>query len=255
MKLETYTPCQTLRPFVQSLINQEMDEASTYTVLPDTGVVVGFQYRGRLSRLEGVAENPLAVSGVSGLADYSRIFRNSPEIGTILVVFHPGMAAPFFRGPLHELFRESVSLDNFMMRSELLCLEEKLGEAQADRERITAIEKFLLGRMKTQRIDPLVTGALTVLHQTRGNIRIAALAECLHTSQSPLEKRFRAVVGASPKKFANIIRMKYLIQTYRQESTLTELSYAAGFYDQAHFIKEFRTFTGETPEDFFLVKR
>jgi hypothetical protein len=60
----------------------------------------------------------LAISGISGLADHSRIFRNSPYVGSVLVFFKAGGAANFFRQPLHEIFRDSVSLDNLMLRSE-----------------------------------------------------------------------------------------------------------------------------------------
>ena len=80
------------------------------------------------------------------------------------------------------------------------------------------------------------------------------LAKQLHISQSPLEKRFRKIVGTSPKKFSSIVRFKHTIQYYNPQSSLTELGYEAGFYDQAHFIKEFKKFTGENPESFFSSK-
>ena len=77
------------------------------------------------------------------------------------------------------------------------------------------------------------------------------LVSGLHVSQSVLEKRFRQVVGASPKKFASIVRFKHTINTYDRNKSLTDLGYEAGFYDQAHFIKEIRHFTGDSPETFF----
>ncbi len=129
MKLETFIPCEALRPFIKSFIIQETLAETTYKVLPDTGLVIGFQYRGKLSRIEDNKTISLSVSGISGLADHARMFQNSADIGTVLVCFKEAGAAPFFGQPLHELFRESVSLDNFMLRSELLCLEEKLAEA------------------------------------------------------------------------------------------------------------------------------
>ena len=58
-------------------------------------------------------------------------------------------------------------------------------------------------------------------------------------------------MGASPKKFASIVRLKNLLQQYPNTGSLTELAYEAGFYDQAHFIKEFKAFTGDTPENYF----
>lgn len=222
--------------------------------MPDTGIVVGFQYKGRLSRLEGDKENRLSISGVSGLTDRSRTFRNSPDIGTILVIFREAGASQFFKEPIHEIFRESISLDNFMLRSELLCLEEMLAEADTDTERIKAIENFFMQRMTHVQPDKLVATALALIHKSKGNIRINELMDQLHISQSPLEKRFRQAVGTSPKKFASIVRLKHVIQQYNPASSLTELGYEAGFYDQAHFIKEFKAFTGDTPQQFFAGK-
>jgi len=251
MKLDTYIPCDILKPFVKSFAVQETTTESTYKILPDTSLVIGFQYRGRLSRLQNNTETPLSISGVSGLADHSRIFKNSPDIGTVLIFFKEAGAIQFFRQPLHELFRESVSLDNFMLRSELLCLEEQLTEAKTDIQRITVVEHFLINRMTNTEPDKLVLAALALIHKNKGNIRIKELTEQLFISQSPLEKRFRQAVGASPKKFASIVRLKNIIQHYDSANSLAALGYETGFYDQAHFIKEFKAFTGETPEKFF----
>lgn len=138
-----------------------------------------------------------------------------------------------------------------MLRSELLCLEEQLTEAKTDIQRITVVEHFLINRMTNTEPDKLVLAALALIHKNKGNIRIKELTEQLFISQSPLEKRFRQAVGASPKKFASIVRLKNVIQHYDSANSLAALGYETGFYDQAHFIKEFKVFTGETPEKFF----
>jgi AraC-like DNA-binding protein len=239
---------------VKSFAVQETADETAYKVLPETGLVIGFQYKGRLSRIDKQIETTLSISGISGLADHSRTFKNSPDIGTVLVFFKEAGATPFFKQPLHELFRESVSLDNFMLRSELLYLEEQLAEATSDNSRITVVENFLISRMTATEPDKLVLAALAIIHKSKGNIRIKELTEQLHISQSPLEKRFRQAVGAPPKKFASLVRLKYVIQQYSSANSLTELGYEAGFYDQAHFIKEFKTLTGDTPEKFFTDK-
>lgn len=251
MKYDQYIPCDLLKPFVQSLVISEATNESAYKVLPGTGLVIGFQYKGRLSNIVNQQEIRLSTSGISGLADHFKIFKNTFDIGTVLVVFKEGGAVHFFREPLHELFRESVSLDNFMLRSELLSFEDKLMAAKTDRERIQTVEKFLIGRMNAIEPDKLVLAALALIHKHKGNIRIKEIAEQLHSSQSPLEKRFRQVVGTSPKKFASIVRFKHILAQYKPGLSLTELGYEAGFYDQAHFIKEFKLFTGQTPEKFF----
>ena len=254
MKNLTFLPCDILKPFIRSFVISEAEYESTYKVLPDTGLVIGFQYKGRLHKIENNKSASLAISGISGLADYGRTFHNSANIGTVLVFFKEAGAPQFFRQPLHELFRESVSLDNFMVRSELLYLEEELAEAKSDNERIASVEKFLIARMRNTEPDKLVLAALALIHKSKGNIRISELMDQLHISQSPLEKRFRQAVGTSPKKFASIVRLKNVVLHYNPKSSLTELGYAAGFYDQAHFIKEFKAFTGDTPEKFFSDK-
>ena len=255
MKFDTYIPCDILKPFVKSFAVQETTMENIYKVLPDTSLVIGFQYKGRLSRMQNNSEIPLSILGVSGLSDHSKTFKNSPDIGTILIFFKEAGATQFFKQPIHELFRESVSLDNFMLRCELLCLEEQLAEAKTDKQRIATVEQFLINRMTSAKPDKLVLAALSFIHKSKGKIRIKELMEQLHISQSPLEKRFRQAVGASPKKFASIVRFKNIVQQCDTANSLTELGYEAGFYDQAHFIKEFKTFTGDTPEKFFSDKK
>lgn len=244
-------PCEALRPFIGSFVVTETNEESTYRVLPGTGLVIGFQYKGRLWRVEDRSEIPLSVSGITGLGDHARRFKNSADIGTVLVFFKDGGASQFFTQPLHELFRQSVSLDNFMLRSELLCLEEQLAEAATAADRVGVVERFLITRMRSAEPDKLVLAALALIYKSRGTIRMTELAGQLHTSQSPLEKRFRRSVGSSPKKFASIVRLKNILSQHGSVNSLTELGYEAGFYDQAHFIREFKTLTGDTPEDFF----
>ncbi|HWB26831.1 MAG TPA: helix-turn-helix transcriptional regulator [Chitinophagaceae bacterium] len=249
--MATYIPCDALKPFVQSFAIHEQADEQVYRVIPGTGMVLGFQFKGRLSRIKNEVVSPLSTSGITGLQDSYSVFKTQPGTGTVLVYFKDGGAAAFFKQPLHELFRESISLDNFILRSELLLLEEQLCGAKTDGARITIVEKFLLSRINFLPPDPLVVGALSLIHKAKGTLRIEEIAGQLHTSQSPLEKKFRKAIGASPKKFSSIVRLKNAITNRGNETSLTALGYEAGFYDQAHFIKEFKIFTGQTPAEFF----
>lgn len=254
MKFDSYIPSEALKPYVRELIISEATEEKTYKVIPDTGLVIGFQYKGRLTQLMPGGEKSLSASGVTGLLDNYRLFRNAPDTGTVLVYFRETGAAAFFKEPLHELFRESVGLDHFLLHSELLIFEEQLCDAKTDAGRIRLTEAFLLSRLRRTAPDPLAAEAVRLIHLYKGDVRIRELAEQLHISQSPLEKRFRQAVGASPKKFASIVRLRYLLNHYDPDGSTAEMGYEAGFYDQAHFIRTFREFTGETPEVFFRRK-
>jgi methylphosphotriester-DNA--protein-cysteine methyltransferase len=89
------------------------------------------------------------------------------------------------------------------------------------------------------------------IRSTNGNIKIRNLAASMAISIDPFEKRFRRIVGVSPKQFADTIRLRTLIKQYSASENLTGIALEAGYFDQAHFIKDFRTFTGLAPQQFF----
>lgn len=240
-----------LKPYIRELIIQETTEERIYKVLPDTGLVIGFQYKGKLSYLESQSEIALSGSGITGLRDQFRMFKNSADIGSVLVFFKDAGAANFIHQPLHELFRESISLESFIKRTELQQVEEKLFASTSDAEKIRIVEQFLISRLIPNQPDLLVLSAISLIKKRKGNLRISDLITELNISQSPLEKRFRQIVGTSPKKFASIVRFKFVIENFQSVDSLYELGFSAGFYDQAHFIKEFKIFTGQTPEEYF----
>lgn len=251
MRFDTYIPCNTLRPYVKQFVIAEQAHAEAYRVIPGASMVLGFQYRGKLDLIGVGKTEALATAGITGLMDTYRMFRNSENIGTVLVYFTETGASHFFKIPLNELFAESISLDTFIPASVLENTNEQLASADTDLKRIGVIENFLISELNFSTEDKLVSEAVKLIKASGGTIRITDLATQLCTSQSPLEKRFRKIVGATPKKFASIIRLQNLINSNGKSQSMTELGYAAGYFDQSHFIKDFRKFTGETPETFF----
>ncbi|MES2275183.1 MAG: helix-turn-helix domain-containing protein [Bacteroidota bacterium] len=249
MKFEVYLPSDRLLPYVKQLVISENEHAAAYRVLPDTALVIGFQYRGTLAYLEENKHYQLAISGITGLRNTYRTFQNTAGIGSVLVVLRENGAAKLLKTPLHELFGESLSLEHFFSRSTLSELEERLINAESDQLRIRFVEEFLIGHLLDAPPDLLVTQALDYIYQSKGTIRISALAKQLHTSASPLEKRFRQEVGASPKKFATIVRARNVLAAM-ENGQQDYAAYLSAFYDQAHFIKDFKKFAAVTPEQY-----
>lgn len=129
-------------------------------------------------------------------------------------------------------------------------VEEKLAIASTDKQRIKIIEQFLLSQFKNIQTDKLIIEAVKLIYQSKGTIKVKELNEKLFISQSPFEKRFRKVVGTTAKKFASIVRFNSVPDNMNEAKTLTEICYENHFFDQAHFIKDFKQFTGDTPEIF-----
>lgn len=86
-------------------------------------------------------------------------------------------------------------------------------------------------------------------------LSVKELSDNLHVSLDVFEKRFRKTVGTTPKQFADIVRMKALIGQAPANGPLLNSALDAGFFDQSHFIRNFKKFTGQTPKEFFNVGR
>lgn len=250
MKFDKYIPTAFLKPYIKHFVVSENAMESEYKVFPSAGMVIGFQYRGQLAEIKDREDNKLNPSGITGMTDSFKVFRNSANIGTILVYFTETGFTHFASHPANELFNLSLSLEAVFDKQNVQKVEEKLALANTDRQRIHMVEQFLLSQLKDIHTDKLIVEAVKLIYQSRGTIRIRELNEKLFISQSPFEKRFRKMVGTTPKKFASIIRFHSVLEDLEKTKSLTEICYENNFFDQAHFIKDFKQFTGDTPENF-----
>ena len=172
----------------------------------------------------------------------------------VSIVFSETGAAIFFENLVYDLFCRCCALDTFKPDWNTDTIVKKLREARSERARIKFVEKLLRSRLVHGVNDELVTTAVELIKEHSGNIKITRLAQKLNISQSQLEKRFRRIVGASPKKFASIVRIRHVMTLGRDYISMTQLALEAGYFDQAHFIKAFKSFTGVTPEKYFKEK-
>lgn len=250
MKFDKHPPSEQLRPYIKQYVVSENASEGEYKVFPSSGLVIGFQYKGQLKTIRNNTETNLASAGITGMSDSFKLFRNSANIGTVLVYFTEVGFTHFATHPANELFNLSLSLDQVFERGRIAEAEDKLCTAFTDKQRIKIVEQFLLSQLKNIQTDKLIVEAVRLIYQSKGTIRIKELNEKLFISQSPFEKRFRKVVGTSPKKFASIVRFNSVLDSLDHTKSLTEICYENGFFDQAHFIKDFKQFTGDTPDDF-----
>jgi methylphosphotriester-DNA--protein-cysteine methyltransferase len=152
---------------------------------------------------------------------------------------------------MHLLFGQCLPLDNFILGAKVDSTIAQLIKARTDTERLKVIEDFLIPRLNIKAKDELIAVAVELIKQGAGNIEITLLAERLKISLSRFEKRFRRLVGAAPKKFSSIVRLRTLINAAPIDNNMTRLGLDAGFSDQAHFIKAFKLYTGITPKKYF----
>lgn len=250
MRFDKFIPTDRLKPYIKYFVVSENDVETEYKVLPSSGLVIGFQYSGQLATIKNETEEKLTAAGITGISNSYKIFKNSANTGTVLVYFTEIGFTYFASHPANDLFDQSVSLELIFDKNSVSETEEKLFFAHTDKQRIRIIEQFLLSQLKEIQADKLIVEAVKLIYQTKGTIRIKELNQRLFISQSPFEKRFRKLVGTTPKKFASIVRFNIILNSLNNTKSLTEICYENNFFDQAHFIKSFKQFTGDTPENF-----
>jgi AraC-like DNA-binding protein len=250
MNIDAHMPGELLRPFIKAYLIIESQDELINRVMPETSLVLAFRYKGLVRHLTNDSTVALPSFVVSGLRKSSRLLNYAKDSGNVLVIFREAGANAFIKEPLHELFEESVPLDSFTSYRNLSVIEEQLAEATNNLQRVALVEQFLLSKLYHHKPDTLILAALERIHFAKGVIRIKDLADTLCISQDAFEKRFRRVVGVSPKQFSYIIRMRSIINSDLKKQTLSEAAFHAGYFDQSHFNKDFKLFTGQTPTDF-----
>ncbi len=219
------------------------------THLPETDAVAAFSFRGAC-QIDGTQLAPLAA--FTGPREVLRTHEHRLGHAVLLATFTPVGAHAFLQSPLDELADFTVSLADLIGRpDELRRLSEQLNTAENHRQRIALVEQFLLASLCDSKPDALISAAVAWLTRGTTRTRIDDLARYIGISQSALERRFRRIIGVSPKKFASLARLRRAAQLQATGADLTTVAHESGYFDQSHFIKEFRRATGSAPSAFF----
>lgn len=169
--------------------------------------------------------------------------------------FKPGRALPFLGRPLSEFAGQVIEMDCLWGRR-FGSLREEILEADSPEQRIAVLEAGLLrfaeGRLET---NPTVDHALALLSGPP-DLTIADLRQRLGFSHRHLVHLFDKHVGISPKFFSRLRKFQDVIQALEREEKVswTRVAHESGYYDQAHFINEFRKFSGLAPVSYLSEK-
>jgi AraC-like DNA-binding protein len=172
--------------------------------------------------------------------------KNQAMVG---IRFKPGGAYPFFHFPISELSESVTELDLIWgsLVDEIRC---QLIEIRSPDERLLHLETFLLGQAKRSlEANRLVTFAVQQLQQSPQFLAIRDLANTIGITQKHLISQFEKVVGLRPKSFARVCKFQKVVNLLEQKNQIEWAAVASdcGYYDQAHFIHEFQTFSGLNP--------
>lgn len=110
-------------------------------------------------------------------------------------------------------------------------------------------------RLRPMHQPGMAEKAVDMIFAKHGMITIAEICSNLFITERQLERIFRQYVGLSPKFYARIIRFNYIFEhVQKKDNSWSDIVHEAGFYDQSHFIRNFKAFTGEEPSAYLFNK-
>lgn len=173
------------------------------------------------------------------------------------VRFYPYGLSNFLSIPLKDLANKETSLAALFGEDTATALAEKISTAQDTEARIAVIEDFLFKKLSDPvSIDHIVKATIDMMFSMGGTISISEMLERDVAKRRQLERKFAAHVGMSPKQLSRVIRLQSVLSMMLNQASgrLSEIAYDSDYYDQAHFIKDFKAFTGMTPREFFKLE-
>ncbi len=168
--------------------------------------------------------------------------------------FYPYGFANFVSTPIKDLANKETPLTFLFGEETANELGEKITKAEDTKARIKIIENFFFKRLSDQvSIDKIVKATIDTMFLTSGNTAIKEMLKNDISKRRQLERKFTKQIGMSPKQLCKVIRLQTALKMMlnQQSESLAEIAYNSDYYDQAHFTKDFKEFTGTTPKEFF----
>jgi AraC-like DNA-binding protein len=196
-------------------------------------------------------------SFVAGLHDGPALTEHDGLQHGVQVDLTPIGAYALFGVPIQELTNRVVALDALLGRDAERLVDRLLGTPSWE-QRFEVLDDVLsVAVTNGPRPAPEVAWLWHELAGSAGARSISELAADIGWSRRHLATRFRREIGLSPKTLARVLRFQRAVRRLREGSpgTLAAVAAECGYYDQAHFNREFRTFAGCTPREFLAADR
>jgi AraC-like DNA-binding protein len=159
--------------------------------------------------------------------------------------------------PAAELCDRPLTVEQVWGRPAVAELRDRLASADGPHDMLTLLEEELMRRLCEAAGLELVRQTSSVIATTRGAVAIGDLSVAAGVSSTHLAQRFKELIGVTPKRLARTWRFAATVFAINPVEAIDwgALAAGAGYFDQAHFGHEFRTFTGLTPTRYIEVRR
>ncbi|RYG54116.1 MAG: AraC family transcriptional regulator [Chitinophagaceae bacterium] len=252
-----YGPHPLLKDLVNCImvIDAESPSASTVCVYPPTPQASLFFYiHDRVKLKKDDDENFILQprSVVVGLQSEKVVLDVQQSHKAVRVGFHPGGLHRLLGFGMQELIDGSYDASD-VFGSSIDYVNNDLAEAKSFDEIKNVVERFLLEKRNELRKPIPFDSAMLEVLKANGNISMDRAASLACLSLRQFERVSRERLGMSPKLFARVVRFSHAYRMYERfpEMSWTKIAHSAGYYDQMHFIRDFKQFTGLAPREVY----
>jgi AraC-like DNA-binding protein len=246
-----------LAGYIQSFLffRSHGEQVVNYTTFPNTNLCLAIYGQNDVSYIRNDAQNICNINYGSSLYQ-SRLygFHEHPfnvalksSLDQVCILFHPGALRAFTNIPFEELLKSNNAFDLIFKSSndffERLFIEEDLAE------RAAILERFLKDKLLYKALNTHAVEAMSImLGSLNSALRVEDVANKMQINPSTLYRLFHTNIGQSPKMFLKTIRFRTALNYIRaSKESLTDVAYLSQYYDQAHFIRDFKSLTGHAP--------
>jgi len=257
-RFNSVTPHPLLGPYVAKIwvfeSSGRLPAQERKLIVPNTNLKLTLTYRNGIAARVGEKaflqhENGLSLTG---LIDTPVIIdpHEDAETGTIIIEFNPLGAYRFFRLKFSEVRNEIADLAD-LTGNDAISLREKLVATGEIEKKLQLLQDFLIRQLDKHPADPIYDHCIDRITATNGLTTVAQLEKETGYSARWLHRKFTEHLGTGAKNLAEIVRFKQFYQAYSTgipPEILKQYIYQY-YYDQSHFLRAFKRFTGTTPTD------
>jgi AraC-like DNA-binding protein len=252
MQYSTFVPEIKLQSVLECYWIVEGVDTSEQKIIPDGFTEFVFHYKDPyIIYAEGApaTEQPLTI--IAGQLSKPIFLTPTGSSGVLGIKFKPTGIWKLFGCDMTPLMNRTENLA-YALGEEAATIARRIVSANHAQEKVNVVENYLLEKIATSRNTDQLDAVVKEIQESHGQVSVGDLAAKYQLSTRTMERIFQERVGLSAKLFARLNRFLHIFKLLQQPTlTKAEATYLSGYFDQAHFNKEFREFAGENPASYF----
>lgn len=255
MEFRSASPHPALTNIIECFWTVDGEQRGRQKVIPDAFVELIFHfgdpYRIRLNTRWELQKRSLLAGQIS--KHFSLEGTGRSEI--FAIKFTPTAVKHLFGIDMDRITNKVIDPASVDTTNELASLDKLLRDANRD-DRQALCEDFFAQKLDRVPSYHPADAAVDMIFAEHGIVNIGAIAANLHVGERHLEQVFKKFVGLSPKFFSRVVRFNYIFKLIQDNNPdWSDVVFRSGYYDQSHFIRNFKAFTGEDPSKYMFDRK